>query len=282
MLAAQLSNGTCEVAHLAWSEVRYADALAMRQALAAKYAPASVNGHLATFRQLMKECWRLGYVDVETYQRTIDLEAVRGSRVPPGRQLDETELAKLFRVAAAMASTPAKALRDVAMLAFFASTGCRRGELVAVDLADYDVTSGRVLLIGKGNKQRVAWVATESGRAYLQDWLNRRGPAPGPLFTTVVKSGRVTLDRVDYWTIGHLLRTWSKAAEIAGVTAHDFRRTFISDRLDDGVDLETVQRMAGHQDVKMTASYSRRPERLQQEAAARVRLPRRDDGNETH
>jgi integrase len=52
----------------------------------------------------------------------------------------------------------------------------------------------------------------------------------------------------------------ARAAGVA-LTLHDFRRTLISDLLDEGVDLATVAKIVGHRDPKTTARYDRRPER---------------------
>jgi site-specific recombinase XerD len=58
---------------------------------------------------------------------------------------------------------------------------------------------------------------------------------------------------------GHLLRKVQrgvKGSGVAHVKLHRFRDTFITNKLRDGVDIRTVQRWAGHEDVNVTMGYA--------------------------
>jgi len=50
-------------------------------------------------------------------------------------------------------------------------------------------------------------------------------------------------------------------------------RSFVTDMLEAGVDVFTVQKLAGHADAVTTARYDRRRETAQREAAGRLALP---------
>ena len=67
-----------------------------------------------------------------------------------------------------------------------------------------------------------------------------------------------------------------KRARIAGVapfSAHDFRRTFISELLSAKVDVVTVQKLAGHASPETVAVYDRRGEEEKRRAVEWLQVP---------
>jgi integrase len=64
-----------------------------------------------------------------------------------------------------------------------------------------------------------------------------------------------------------ILRDRAAAAGVALFRPHDMRRTYISEQLDGGTDLATVQKIVGHESVTTTAGYDRRGNAAKREAA---------------
>ena len=252
-----------------WHHVRFQHAAAIRVRLAEHYAPATANKILAALRGVLKHAFALGLIDAEQYGRVRHVESIRGVRVPRGRALPAGELRALFE--ACDGSKPGGA-RNAALLAVLYGGGLRRSDIVALDIRDFDATTGVLKVQGKGRKERISY-ATNGARNALDAWLALRGDAPGPLFVSVSKGGTIIMRRLTDQSVLDIVRRLARHAEIARFSPHDLRRTFIGDMLDLGVDISTVQQLAGHAQVTTTVRYDRRGEHVRRRAAEMLHVP---------
>ena len=74
-------------------------------------------------------------------------------------------------------------------------------------------------------------------------------------------------------TIYNMLVSRAEKAEINRFSPHDLRRSFISELLDRGADIVTVQQLAGHASVTTTAKYDRRGEETKKKAIGLLHVP---------
>ena len=268
---------------LDWAALRYSHTQAVRSKLAENYAASSANRMLAALRGVLRAAWRLGLMSAEDYQAAADVKAVTGETVPAGRELSGGELSAL--IANCQKDDNPK---DAAMIGLLYGAGLRRAEVIGLDLANYDQESGKLIITGKRNKQRTAYV-TNGARHALEDWLAIRGQEAGPLFCEVSKNGDLLLEakqittkkgkvmnkggRMTSQAIYNMLKRRGAAAGVSKFSPHDLRRTFVSDLLDAGADIATVAKMAGHANIQTTARYDRRPEQAKEKAAGLLHVP---------
>lgn len=276
-IASLVTRGAADAEALDWSALRYQHTAALRAQLAAEYQPATVNKMLAALKGTLKQAWRLGFIDAGDYQRAVDLPTLRSTVLPRGRGLARGELVALFN-ACSEDGSPAGA-RDAAILALLYGSGLRRGELVTLDLEDYNADTGAVTVRhGKGSKARICY-ATNGSRSALEAWLRHRGAGGGALFFPVDKMQRVIRRRMTDQAVLYILRKRAVEAGVEAFSPHDLRRSFISDLLDAGADIATVQRLAGHASVQTTARYDRRGERTKKRAAELLHVPYRGESS---
>jgi integrase len=222
-IASLLSDARCDAWSLAWEKLRYRHTTAVRALLAdGRYAPSTANRHLAALRGVLKECWRLGYVTAEDFQRASDLEPVRGSRLPRG-------VRSLFAACEDDdRKKPAMTARDAAILALLYGSGLRRAEAVGLDVADYDREAGTLKVRGKGNKERLAHLG-DASQAALEAWFFHRGLWPGAVFVAINKGGKLGWRGMSGQAMLYIARRRTLQASVAAFSPHDLRRTFIGD-----------------------------------------------------
>jgi len=264
--------GFAEIDQVNWATLNAANVRAILSALSTQnLAPASVATALNALKGVARAAWERGTLDTETYQRIRSIRPPAGSRLPAGRDIDAGERLALMQTTA-RDRTPA-GVRDAAILAMLIATGMRRAELCALRVGDVDLQSGKLRVLGKGDKERTVYLRNGALR-YLRDWLSVRGDGPGPIFCRINKAGRIFPEGALSTTAMHKIIT-KRAAEagLRDISPHDFRRTYAGELLDAGQDIATVAALLGHASVTTTARYDRRGERAKEAAAACVSVP---------
>jgi site-specific recombinase XerD len=208
-------------------------------------------------------------MSAEDLQRSIDLPAVRGELLPRGRALSRGELRALYE--SCRKGSPAD-LRDAALMGVLYAAGLRRAEVVALNLSDYDPETGALIVRGKGNKERMAYIDDGAAEA-IGIWIAARGNESGPLFCPVTQTGKVIIRQITDQAVYSILQTRAVKAKVRAFSPHDLRRSCVSDLLDAGVDISVVQQFVGHANVTTTARYDRRGEHAKKRAAKSLHVP---------
>ena len=144
--------------------------------------------------------------------------------------------------------------RDRAILELFYSSGLRLSELVSLDIADVDLSTGEARVTGKGNKTRIVPVGRYA-RSAIQQWLSVRPKlakdAEQALFVSQ-RGGRLARRSVE-----KRLKEWAIRQGISrNVHPHMLRHSFASHMLESSGDLRAVQELLGHQNISTTQIYT--------------------------
>lgn len=145
----------------------------------------------------------------------------------------------------------AECIRDLAIIDLLASTGMRVGELVKLDKTDINFADREIIVLGKGNKQRVVYFDART-KLHLQEYLNDRTDNEKSLFVSLQKPYK----RLQISGVEIRLRELGRKLNINKVHPHKFRRTLATVAIDKGMPIEQVQCMLGHQSIDTTLQYA--------------------------
>lgn len=144
-------------------------------------------------------------------------------------------------------------LRDAAMLELAYGAGLRASELVGVNLLDIDLGRRRMLVSGKGNKQRTVVFGEPCARAIESYIRGERRANPGVEALFVGPRGT----RLSLRTVANLVKRAARSGGLSDdVSPHTLRHSFATHLLDGGADLKTVQQLLGHESLATTQIYT--------------------------
>jgi integrase/recombinase XerC len=148
----------------------------------------------------------------------------------------------------------AVALRDRAILELMYGSGLRVSEVAGLTLDRVDLERGRVMVVGKGDKEREVPLG-DPAREAVAGWLVVRGVLgvgrDDELF--VNRRGRPIGPRDIRRLVG---RYAGLALSGRRVTPHTLRHSFATHLLEGGADIRSVQEMLGHASVATTQRYT--------------------------
>jgi integrase/recombinase XerC len=170
-------------------------------------------------------------------------------RVLTRQQVDEL-LAAPARVVKNRAAPGWMPVRDVAIMELFYSSGLRLSELASLDVADVDLYTESVRVLGKGRKERVCPVGLPALEA-ISRYRAAANVHSGPLFINKLRKRMST--RSTWLVLKRYLRHTSIPISIS---PHKLRHSFATHMLDRGADLRSVQALLGHASLSTTQIYT--------------------------
>lgn len=141
-------------------------------------------------------------------------------------------------------------LRDVAIMELFYSSGLRLSELAVLNVADVDLYTESVRVLGKGRKERVCPVGAPALEA-IQKYRSAANVHTGALF---INSRRGRISPRSIWLV---LKRYLRHTSIPiSISPHKLRHSFATHLLDRGADLRSVQALLGHASLSTTQIYT--------------------------
>jgi site-specific recombinase XerD len=250
---------------LVTEDLRHDDLRAYQRHLAGRLkSPASRARALVAIRSWLRWIAREGLIERDL-SNGITLPKLE-QRLP--KPIDPDELTRLL---GALPTQTMHDKRDRALVHFLISTGCRISEALALDRTDFPRTGNRLVVTGKGSKQRSVYL-TADARAALEDYLGSREDACMALFVNFDRaaqddrSRRLTSAGARFIVrkIRRQLGAWSfKSPHVA-------RHTAATTLLEvTGGDVRLVQEVLGHANLNTLQGYTKIVDSRKQDAYRR-------------
>jgi site-specific recombinase XerD len=160
--------------------------------------------------------------------------------IPEPKAIDPENFVKLFDGAAY--------LRDKAILATLADTGCRIGGLMGMTIDGLNLARRRAVVTEKGGKSRTVFF-THFTAGLIGAYIGSR--RRGPLWMSETHESALTESGVYM-----MLKNLKKKTGVTGrVNPHSFRHGFAREYIRRGGDISTLAKLLGHADMSITARY---------------------------
>jgi len=184
---------------------------------------------------------------------TESLSSPRPGRSLPKHLLEE-EVDRLLDKAKSL-NTP-EGQRDRVILELLYATGLRVTELVSLNTDDINLSEGYVRTMGKGGKERLAYLhprATKALEGYINEARTKQTTDPKEKALFLNRRGE-RLTRQWIWAI---LKSSAKRANInKPIAPHILRHSFATHLLRGGASLRHVQELLGHSSITTTQIYT--------------------------
>jgi site-specific recombinase XerD len=200
-----------------------------------KRAESGIHAHLRDLRAFANWLHRQGLLE-----RTIHFPM---PRIPRHlfRILTDDELQRVWS-SHYLTGNSSRSIRNRAMISLMLDTGLRREEVAGLTLDSISLERRRLTVIGKGNKER-QMVFSAAVRDRLKQFLAIRGIDDEPLFHLSADGIRTTFRRIQ------------EDVGLEKFHPHQLRHQFATAMLREGIHLEVIGVMLGHEDYNTTRQY---------------------------
>ncbi len=210
-----------------------------------KEKPSSVRRKISSLKSFYKFLYKNNYMDKKDYPLTKVAYPKMEKKLP--KFIYYNDLLEIINE-----STKDKdGVRDRLIIEMLYATGVRVSELINIKINDIDFNNRRIIVLGKGNKERIVYYG-EYAEEVLKEYMKTHKRKNHNYLFVNSKGGQLT-DRGVRYIIDNIM---SKLSVKTHVTPHVLRHTFATDMLNNGCDIKVVQELLGHSSLKATEIYT--------------------------
>ena len=211
---------------------------------------ASINRILSGNRMFFRSLLENSVVKVDPFKRVSGAKNTR--KIPTVLAREEIEM---------ILSCPTDdytSFMEVTMFNLFYSTGCRLSEVMDMKIQDIDFDRRRILVTGKGNKQRFVFL-TNRAKEMLIKYLPQRKEVLSRL--RAEDDGTVLINskgkKLPLSTVHSIFDKYRLRLGLSKkFTPHVFRHSFATHLIDNDSDIRVVQVLLGHESIGTTQIYT--------------------------
>ena len=214
------------------------------------YARKTVARKATSLRRYFRWAERTGRVAADP---TIGaMTPTRGRHLPRVLRSDELETLLDKPRPAVADDSGARCQRDIAVLELLYGSGLRVSEVCAIRVGDIDWERRRLIVRGKGSKQRIVPLSEPAATA-LGEWLaDGRAEMADPSAAGDAMFVNLHGRPLNTQAVRRLVNRRASTQ----TNPHALRHTFATHLLDGGADLRQVQELLGHSDLGSTQIYT--------------------------
>ena len=210
-------------------------------------AASTVSRYIASFKGFFEYCLKQGVIANDPAERLKPPKVEK--KFPQILTINETQ--KLMDGPDVKSS---KGIRDKAMLELLYATGIRVTELISLKMTDMNLSMEYVICHEKSKDRIIPFgsAAKKALEVYLEKTREEMLEDLESEYLFVNCSGK-PMSRQGFWK---LIKHYADKAGIEKeITPHTFRHSFAAHLLENGADVQSVQKMMGHADVSTTQMY---------------------------
>ena len=211
--------------------------------------PSSVNRKLSSLKSFFKYLLKIGVIDHNPAKLVAGPKLAR--KLPSFA--NDREMSQILDTEGNF-SDDFRGVRNRFLIELFYLTGIRRAEVISLKDKDIDYHNSTLIVIGKGNKQRII-PFSDSTKEKLEKYIevrDREIKNKSP-FLFVKENGEALYPELVYEIVNaHLsnIKTLSKKSP------HVLRHSFATEMLNNGAEIKAIKEILGHSSLASTQVYT--------------------------